>query len=247
MSEGHILADSGDYNFFRYCHNDPVDFTDPMGLETNNAGLAPREISHLIAEMREGQKQIAQLKAYVHAQEWHGGAIGIGAANFAVGQLQLAMGGLQMAFAGRDAKARGLTGGETSEARKVFADKIHYSGVGVVKGKYLPWQGSEYAITPNNNIYYPNAPADFIKAGQGDLFIHEMTHVMQFQHGVSVFRQGFLLQAAKFLSFKSYDPYRFSYDPGRRFNSYNIEQQGDMAVDIYHHYQPNNIDYSDLR
>jgi hypothetical protein len=27
------LADTGDYNLFRYCHNDPIDFTDPMGLD----------------------------------------------------------------------------------------------------------------------------------------------------------------------------------------------------------------------
>ena len=25
--------DAGDYNLFRYCHNDPNDVTDPMGLE----------------------------------------------------------------------------------------------------------------------------------------------------------------------------------------------------------------------
>src|SRR5205807_7811615 len=25
--------DAGDYNLFRYCHNDPEDLTDPMGLE----------------------------------------------------------------------------------------------------------------------------------------------------------------------------------------------------------------------
>ena len=28
-----MLLDAGDYNLFRYCHNDPIDFTDPMGLE----------------------------------------------------------------------------------------------------------------------------------------------------------------------------------------------------------------------
>ncbi len=31
MSEDPKLADAGDYNLFRYCHNDPIDFTDPMG------------------------------------------------------------------------------------------------------------------------------------------------------------------------------------------------------------------------
>jgi RHS repeat-associated protein len=32
MSEDPKLFDAGDYNLFRYCHNDPIDFTDPMGL-----------------------------------------------------------------------------------------------------------------------------------------------------------------------------------------------------------------------
>jgi RHS repeat-associated protein len=39
MSEDPKLFDAGDYNLFRYCHNDPIDFTDPMGLDV--AGPAP--------------------------------------------------------------------------------------------------------------------------------------------------------------------------------------------------------------
>jgi hypothetical protein len=31
MSEDPKLFDAGDYNLFRYCHNDPIDHTDPMG------------------------------------------------------------------------------------------------------------------------------------------------------------------------------------------------------------------------
>jgi len=34
MSEDPKLFDAGDYNLFRYCHNDPLDMTDPMGLES---------------------------------------------------------------------------------------------------------------------------------------------------------------------------------------------------------------------
>jgi RHS repeat-associated protein len=41
MSEDPKLFDAGDYNLFRYCHNDPIDMTDPMGLETNMAGFSP--------------------------------------------------------------------------------------------------------------------------------------------------------------------------------------------------------------
>jgi RHS repeat-associated protein len=33
MSEDPKLFDPGDYNLFRYCHNDPIDFTDAMGLD----------------------------------------------------------------------------------------------------------------------------------------------------------------------------------------------------------------------
>jgi hypothetical protein len=35
MSEDPKLFDAGDYNLFRYCHNDPEDLTDPMGTEQN--------------------------------------------------------------------------------------------------------------------------------------------------------------------------------------------------------------------
>ena len=34
MSEDPKVFDAGDYNLFRYCHNDPIDMTDPMGLDT---------------------------------------------------------------------------------------------------------------------------------------------------------------------------------------------------------------------
>src|SRR5579885_2278595 len=39
MSEDPKLFDAGDYNLFRYCHNDPIDFTDPMGLASEQTGL----------------------------------------------------------------------------------------------------------------------------------------------------------------------------------------------------------------
>ena len=43
MSEDPKLFDAGDYNLFRYCHNDPVDLTDPMGLEWDTTQLNARE------------------------------------------------------------------------------------------------------------------------------------------------------------------------------------------------------------
>ena len=43
MSEDPKLFDAGDYNLFRYCHNDPIDFTDPMGLDTMANAMAVAE------------------------------------------------------------------------------------------------------------------------------------------------------------------------------------------------------------
>jgi RHS repeat-associated protein len=43
MSEDPKLFDAGDYNLFRYCHNDPSDFTDPMGLDTMANAMAVAE------------------------------------------------------------------------------------------------------------------------------------------------------------------------------------------------------------
>lgn len=44
MSEDPKLFDPGDYNLFRYCHNDPLDVTDPMGTDPPVA-YSPREES----------------------------------------------------------------------------------------------------------------------------------------------------------------------------------------------------------
>jgi RHS repeat-associated protein len=35
--------DAGDYNLFRYCHNDPLDLTDPMGLYGMGIGWTPEQ------------------------------------------------------------------------------------------------------------------------------------------------------------------------------------------------------------
>jgi RHS repeat-associated protein len=39
MSEDPKLFDAGDYNLFRYCHNDPIDLTDPMGLYSSREAI----------------------------------------------------------------------------------------------------------------------------------------------------------------------------------------------------------------
>jgi RHS repeat-associated protein len=53
MSEDPKLFNAGDYNLFRYCHNDPIDFTDPMGLQDTALPPGP---SHATPEIIAGQR-----------------------------------------------------------------------------------------------------------------------------------------------------------------------------------------------
>lgn len=56
MSEDPKLFDAGDYNLFRYCHNDPIDFADPMGLADQALPAGPNHASPLI-ELSKRQMQ----------------------------------------------------------------------------------------------------------------------------------------------------------------------------------------------
>lgn len=157
--------------------------------------------------------------------------------------------GVKYSISGRQSTlgpGRALTSDEIAEARFVFGQKITYSGVKIFNEKYFFLQGSNYVMAPDGNIYWPNECGNLAVCGgvsTASTFIHEMTHVLQHQYGVSVLWQGFLLQAAKFLSVGLYDPYSYSYDPSRSFRSYNIEQQGSIAEGIYKGRYRNNIDY----
>ena len=62
------------------------------------------------------------------------------------------------------------------------------------------------------------------------LFIHEMTHVWQHQHGVNVLLVGAYQQAKQFLVGDQYD---YHLAPGKMFKDFNIEQQGDIIRDYY--------------
>jgi RHS repeat-associated protein len=89
MSEDPKGFDAGDYNLFRYCHNDPVDLTDPMGLAADD---------YRLTWAKTGSEDMYN-KAMAAAQ-WAGsdlrgsaGAIAIGGAGY---QAWLAKGGLSM-------------------------------------------------------------------------------------------------------------------------------------------------------
>jgi RHS repeat-associated protein len=79
MSEDPKGFEAGDYNLFRYCHNDPIDHTDPMGTDYHSAaaGYVTQEVLDHIYNRAMAAAQWAG-SDLMHANT-AGGAIGIAA------------------------------------------------------------------------------------------------------------------------------------------------------------------------
>lgn len=145
----------------------------------------------------------------------------------------------------QDFEYRGLTDGEVEIAKKVFNDLINYNEIKIFNIPYLPWQPKDILMAPNGRLFVSQQvfAKDYSKCSivmQG-VFIHELTHVLQYQKHTNVVVKGFILQSAYYLSFKMYDPYKYKLINGKRFEQYNIEQQGDIARDIFFEKIPNII------
>lgn len=140
---------------------------------------------------------------------------------------------------------RGLTQAEIEMARPVFGNLIDYSQVKIFNIPYLPWQPVNIFIAPNGNLFVhqQNYCPDYsicpihLKA----IFIHELAHILQHQQHTNVIFKGAILQLGYYLSFKKYNPYHYQFISGKAFNNYNIEQQGDIARDIFLKKIPNII------
>jgi len=71
--------------------------------------------------------------------------------------------------------------------------------------------------------------------------VGKLAHILQFQQGTHVILKGMFLQIGYYLSFKKYNPYKYTFIQGKAFRNYNIEQQGDIARDIFLKKIPNII------
>lgn len=132
---------------------------------------------------------------------------------------------------------RNLTEGEIRICCSVFADLIDYEKVKVMNHPYLPWQPIHMFMAPEGYIHTRNEnfSLDYSRENLGyqAVFIHEMAHVFQHQQRINVLLKGAFLQSALYLSFGKYDPYKYQLKPNKAFRDYNIEQQGDIAKDIF--------------
>ena len=140
---------------------------------------------------------------------------------------------------------RQLTTGEIEMARSVFGHLINYKEVKIFNIPYLPWQPENIFIAPNGNLFvhpkYFRSDYSSCSTNLQGIFIHEMAHILQFQQQTNVILKGVILQLGYYLSFKKYNPYHYHFIQGKAFSDYNIEQQGDVARDIFLNKIPNII------
>ena len=134
-------------------------------------------------------------------------------------------------------KFRNLTVGEIKLCRTVFADLIDYSSVKIMNQPYLPWQPVGILMAPSGYIHLKDADycTDFSQKNLSSqaIFIHEMAHIFQFQSHINVVLQGAVLQIAYYATFKKYNPYQYALQAQKAYFDYNIEQQAEIAKDIF--------------
>jgi len=138
---------------------------------------------------------------------------------------------------------RKMTSGEIEMSKLIFKDSIDYSKVWIHLGGLIHTRTGN-AMTPAGEIYLPkdeylNTP-DYSKAPGADRhwFIHEMTHIWQYQMGVSngwlaikqLCNGGYTSQVNSADSgdreLKAYDTDLVGRDKNKKFQDFNFEQQG---------------------
>jgi hypothetical protein len=131
-----------------------------------------------------------------------------------------------------DGEARGLTSGEIAMAQQVFGSSIDYSKVKIHKGEYL-WFGlqrNNTVMAPNGEVYYNKEMfrEDF-SVGTVDhvsqlTFMHEMTHVWQYQLGYPVKGRGAIRVGLS---------YKYTLDASKLLSDYDMEAQGNILADYW--------------
>jgi len=136
--------------------------------------------------------------------------------------------------------SRKLTVGERRMMVPIFKDSIYYDDVKIFNAKYVPRQDG-YGVTPNGNLYAPGKNVfseDYSKQNpKGQIwFMHEMTHVWQWNRGYPVKSQALIPQAIS-LTCKAGETWVYEYyypeNMGKKLPEFNMEQQAEIISHYY--------------
>src|SRR5690606_5678842 len=102
--------------------------------------------------------------------------------------------------------------------------KVHCCGYWLLCGL----QPAHTAVCPNGHMYFPPRvhQADFSQAtlAEQSWFMHELTHVWQYQ-------MGYWVKCARILRPRM--SYAYTVDTGRAFRDFNMEAQGNLVEDYF--------------
>ena len=128
-------------------------------------------------------------------------------------------------------EGRGLTTGERQMVAKRFGAKVDPDKVRVSSSTWNDFQDPDRAMAPNGNLYMGNSYcSDFSSSSctEAHTFMHEMTHVMQYQTGQEVVLRGMVLHSYSW-TVNKLTPWSVDvYTPpaGVPFDKLGLEQQG---------------------
>jgi hypothetical protein len=133
-------------------------------------------------------------------------------------------------------RKRNLTAGELTLAREMFQDSIQYERVKIHRGKYFFRQPENSGMTPNGEIYVSGEPyrKDYSAANVWlqAFFIHEMTHVWQYQNRVLHVKLSAILGQIRHLG--NYGKmYEYTLDAKKKLIEYGVEQQAAIVEDYF--------------
>jgi hypothetical protein len=113
-------------------------------------------------------------------------------------------------------------------ASLLFRDAIDYRRVRIHARRYMPFQPSNCAMTPNGHLYFHASCFldDYAHASVTNRhwFLHEMAHVWQHQLGYAVRLRGAVRIGL------SYD---YELTPGKTLADFNMEAEGDLLADYF--------------
>jgi hypothetical protein len=130
------------------------------------------------------------------------------------------------------AQRRELTGDERREAAIVFGPSLNMSTVHVAESSVMAVGG--FARTPFDTIYFPPGTSRLGFPEFMPWLIHELTHVWQYQHGVSVTEKvWWALHGQSAYDYGGEAGLRAAASQNKRFTEFNTEQQASIAADFY--------------
>lgn len=132
---------------------------------------------------------------------------------------------------------RRLTPGEIELATSIFGTKINYKKVRISNNTRLPLQPKDGGLCLGNtiNINGSGYASDYSKAPLNlqSFFIHEMTHIWQYQTDAPSLAKKFMDEVQKNPFSYMKNAYPYTLEPGKPFKEYGIEQQACIIQDYF--------------